>query len=88
MKHMVRLEPSLQNLKVFGTEGEVNVCRSMQTSFSNAEYLFCFLHTEDNIVKKCASLGIEPKICISEIFGGNIISGDCRSSFRLLAVFS
>ena len=32
--NIVRLEPSLQNLKVFGTDGEVIVYRSMQASFS------------------------------------------------------
>ena len=32
--NIMRLQPSLQNLKVFGTDGEVNVYRSMQASFS------------------------------------------------------
>ena len=67
--NMVRLESSLQNLKVFGTDGEVNVYRSMQASFSNAKHLLCFIHAKDNIVKKCDSLGIEPKIYNNEIFG-------------------
>ena len=32
-------------------------------------YLLCFIHAKDSIVKKCTSLGIEPKIYINEIFG-------------------
>ena len=40
----------------------------MQASFSNARHLLCFIDAKDNIVKKCASLGIEPKIYINEIF--------------------
>ena len=63
------LEPSLQILKLFGTDGEVYVYRSMQASFSNAKRLICFIYAKDNIVKKCASLGIEPEIYINEIFG-------------------
>ena len=31
--------------------------------------LGCFIHAKDSIVKKCASLGIETKIYINEIFG-------------------
>ena len=83
--NIVRLEPSLQNFKVFRIDGEVNVYRSMQASISNAEHLLCFIHAKDNIVKKCASLGIERKIYISEIFGVKVgetkIKGllDCTS---------
>ena len=40
----------------------------MQASFSNARHLLCFIDAKENIVKKCASLGIEPKIYINEIF--------------------
>ena len=82
---MVHLEPSLQNLNVFGTDGEVNVYRSMPASFSNAKHLLCFIHEKDNIFKTCASLGIEPKIYINEIFGVKVgetkIKGllDCTS---------
>ena len=82
---MVHLQPSLQNLNVFGTDGEVNVYRSMSASFSNAKHLLCFIHEKDNIVKTCASLGIEPKIYINEIFGVRVgetkIKGllDCTS---------
>ena len=63
------LEPSLQILKVFGTDGEVNVYRSMQASFSSAKRLICSIYAKENIVKKWASLGIEQEIYINEIFG-------------------
>ena len=57
----------------------------MKASFSNAEHLLCFIHAKDNIVKKCASLGIEPKIYLNEMFGVKVgetkIKGllDCTS---------
>ena len=73
---MVRLQPLLQNLKVFGTVGEVNLYRSIQTSFSNAKHLLCFIHAKDHFVKRCASLGIKPKIYINEIFGVKV--GDTK----------
>ena len=47
--------------------------------------MLCFIHAKDNIVKKCDSLGIEPKIYINEIFGVKVgetkIKGllDCTS---------
>ena len=37
--------------------------------FSDAKHLLFFIHVRDNIIKKCARLGIEPKIYINEIFG-------------------
>ena len=57
----------------------------MPASFSNAKHLLCFIHEKVNIVKTCASLGIEPKIYINEIFGVKVgktkIKGllDCTS---------
>ena len=57
----------------------------MQASFSNGTHLLCFVHAKDNILKKCASLGIKPKIYINEIFGVKVgetkIKGllDCNS---------
>ena len=79
---MVRLEPSWQNVKAFATDGEVNVYRSMQASFSNAEHLLCFIHAKDNIVKKC---GIEPKIDINKIFGVKV--GETKIKGRLDCTF-
>ena len=44
----------------------------MQTSFSNAEHLLYFIHAKDNIVKKCASLDIEPEIYINAVFDAKV----------------
>ena len=66
---MVRIEPSLQNIKVFGTEGKPNVCNVLKASFPNADHLLCFIHAEYNIIRKCVNLSIDSRIYIKEIFG-------------------
>ena len=83
--NMVRLEPSLQNIKAFGTDGEPNVYNALKASFPNADHLLCFIHTEDNIIRKCVNLNIDSRIYSKEIFGvksGNTkVKGlvDCNS---------
>lgn len=45
---MVRLKPSLQNIKGFGTEGELNVYNVMKASFPTVDHPLCFIRGEDN----------------------------------------
>ena len=60
----------------------------MQAFFLNVEHLLWLIHAKDNIVKECASLGIEPKSYINEIFGVKVgetkVKGvlDCTSRIR------
>ena len=62
--NMVRLEPSLQNIKAFGTDDEPNVCNALQAFFPNANHLLCFIHTDDNITRKCVNVNINSLIYI------------------------
>ena len=83
--NMVQLEPSLQNIKAFRTDGEPNVYNALKASFPNADHLLSFIHTEDNVIKKCLNLNVDSRIYIKEIFGvksGNTkVKGlvDCNS---------
>ena len=57
--NMVWLEPSLQNIKAFGSDGEPNAYNARKGSFPNADHLLCFIHREDNITTKCFNINID-----------------------------
>ena len=73
---MVRLRPKLANLKAFGTDGEKCVFEAFATTFGNANHLLCSIHAKDNIIRKCAKLGIDSNQYVEEIFGKEI--GDTK----------
>ncbi|XP_057311379.1 uncharacterized protein LOC130649165 [Hydractinia symbiolongicarpus] len=70
--NLVRLKPSLAHLKAFGTDGEKNVYESLKSTFKEAKHLLCAIHMKDNILKKCADLGIASDLYIIEIFGKKV----------------
>ena len=82
---MVWFEPSLHNIKAFGTDGGSNVYKALKASFSNADHLLCFIHAEDSIIRKCVNLNIDSRICIKKIFGAKFVNTkvkelvDCNS---------
>lgn len=64
------LAPHLENLRVFGTDGENALSDALSDSFPGAIHLRCFLHFRKNVESKLASLGVkEHKQYIDEIFG-------------------
>ena len=66
---MLRVEPKLQQLKVYGTDGETGLFNVFKACFLNADHLLCTIHAKDNIRRKCDQLGIDAKSFIKDIFG-------------------
>ena len=86
---MIRDNPSLGNILVFGTDGEVNLTSAFSACFPFADHLLCDIHMKDNIISKLASLNIKGavrQLFIDDIFGKNIENTvepglvDCMSS--------
>ena len=80
--------PELKHLKVFGTDGDVKLSMSMESTFPDSRHLLCDIHMEDNIARKLKQLGISGKTgkqIMIDIFGntdGNVkVPGllDCTS---------
>ena len=64
--------PNLQNLRVFGTDGDVNLGNAFQVCFGKSAHLLCDLHMVDNIEKKLGQLNIKgrhAKEYLVDIFG-------------------
>ena len=59
--NMLRAELKLQQLKVFGTDGEPGLFNAFKACFPNADHLLCTIHEKDNIRRKFDQLGIDPK---------------------------
>ena len=74
--NMLRAEPKLQQLKVYGTYGEPGLFNAFKACFPNADHLLCIIHAKDNIRRKCDQLGIDTKPFIKDIFG--VKSGEIK----------
>ena len=69
---IIQEKPSMKDLKVFGTDGDVCLSQACEASFSKAEHLLCDIHMYDNISKKLQSLNIPKdvsKTVLCDIFG-------------------
>ena len=73
---MLRAEPKLQQLKVYGTDGEPGLFNAFKACFPNADHLLCTIHAKDNIRRKFDQLGIDGKRFIMDIFG--VKSGEIK----------
>ena len=49
---MLRLEPKVKNIIVFGSDTDKNVYQPFEEMFSSAHHLLCDLHMKDNIRTK------------------------------------
>ena len=69
-RNVLRHNRNITQLKRFGTDAEVNVFQAFKTCFPNADHLFCWIHSKDNVKRKLADLKLRfTKSYISEIFG-------------------
>ena len=71
--------PKLVDLKVFGTDGDVNLSSAFQGCFPISKHLLCDIHMFDNIEQKLIKLGISGKLkkeYLNDIFGS--IEGDVK----------
>ncbi|CAC5383196.1 unnamed protein product [Mytilus coruscus] len=69
---LLQESPKLIDLKVFGTDGDVNLSSAFQACFPNSKHLLCDIHMFDNIERKLVKLGISGKLkkeYINDIFG-------------------
>ena len=69
---IIQENPSLEDLKVYGTDGDVNLSEAFEVCFTNAEHLLCVIHMYDNISKKLQSLNMPKdvsKTILNDIFG-------------------
>ncbi|CAG2249927.1 unnamed protein product [Mytilus edulis] len=69
---LVQENKNLLNLKVFGTDGDVNLSDAFSASFPDSLHLLCDLHMFDNIERQLRKLGITGHIArtfTKDIFG-------------------
>ncbi|VDH94168.1 Hypothetical predicted protein [Mytilus galloprovincialis] len=69
---LLQESPKLIDLKVFGTDGDVNLSSAFQACFPNSKHLLCDIHMFVNIERKLVKLGISGKLrkeYINDIFG-------------------
>ena len=75
--NMLRHNRNIAQLKMFGTDSEVNVFQVFKTFFPNTDHLLCWIHSKDNVKRKLADLKLRfTKSYINEIFGKK--SGDVK----------
>ena len=67
---LLKLEPQLQCLKAYGTDGEEALVKALRAGFPKAVGLHCFLHKERNLEErlKLASATVTTEI-MRDIFG-------------------
>ncbi|XP_062611131.1 uncharacterized protein LOC134272979 isoform X2 [Saccostrea cucullata] len=87
--NMIKYNPNLQGLLVYGSDGEKNLSDAFDSCFTNSKHLLCDIHMKDNIKKKLTDLSIKAEEAteyIQDIFGKQINSEkvpglvDCFSS--------
>ena len=59
---LIRLNPSLKNIKAFGTDGEPELIKAFHSAFSDAVQLRCTNHLRQNIKDKLRSLGLSQEL--------------------------
>ena len=66
--NMLRHNRNIAQLKMFGTDSEVNVFQVFKTFFPNTDHLLCWIHSKDNVKRKLADLKLRfTKSYINEI---------------------
>ena len=76
---MIRFRPDLSKIKVYGTDGEVNVSDPWKCCIPEGYHLLCDLHMKGNIESKLLELKVDrqcTKEYLKDIFGRDI--GDQR----------
>ena len=69
---LISYNPSLVNLRAFGTDGEPELAKAFKLSFPNAVHLRCTNHFRQNVKDKLSSIGISQSIWkeyLYDIFG-------------------
>ena len=69
---MIRLQPSLTNIKVFGSDSKKDVYQPFRDLFLSSIHLLCDLHMEDNVREKLRNSNFrqeEINIVVRDIFG-------------------
>ena len=69
---LVGLRPALRNLCAFGTDGEQVLSNALQTVFSGAKHLRCFLHFKSNLDDRLEKMHIPKSVRIKfhrDVFG-------------------
>ena len=69
---MIRLQPSLTNIKVSGSDSETNVYQPFRNLFPSSIHLLCNLHMKDNVKEKLRKSNFcqeEISIVMRDIFG-------------------
>ena len=72
---MIRLQPSLTNIKVFGRDSEKNVYQPFRDLFPSSIHLLCDLHMKDNVKEKLRNSNFrqeEINIVMRDIFGRKV----------------
>ena len=54
----MRLKPEIDNLRTFGTDGEINLYQAMNACFKQPNHLLCWILVKDSISKKLSKLKI------------------------------
>ena len=74
-REMIRLQPSLTNIKVFGSDSEKNVYQPFRVLFPSFIHLLCDLHKKDNVKEKLGNSNFcqeEINIVMPDIFGKKV----------------
>ena len=72
---LIRLNPTLNNIKEFGTDGECELIKAFQCAFPNAVHLRCTKHLRQNVKDKLRALGLPQgswKPFLADIFGAHV----------------
>lgn len=74
---MIKYNPNLQGLLVYGSDGEKNLSDAFDFCFTKSKHLLCDIHMKDNIKKKLTDLSIKGEVAkeyIHDIFDKQIQS--------------
>jgi len=69
---LIRLCPSLENIRAFGTDGETQLYQAFQMQLPDAVHLRCFRHFRANLVTKLKTLGMSSEVIdqfMKDVFG-------------------
>ena len=92
---LASLQPTLKNLKAFGTDGEQALYSTFHSVFADADHLRCTVHMKRNIKERLKSLAIPTHISVEslrDIFGYKegtamhcgLIDANCSDEFDAL----
>ena len=73
--NMIKYNPNLQGLLVYGSDGEQNLSDAFDSCFPKSKHLLCDIHMKDNIKRKLCNLGINGKEAqefLKDIFGKQV----------------